>query len=255
MVRFGPAAFNVALANAFRSYTIIHRFSNHRGGTRYDTQTIPRRRRTVEEVRAELGDTYFHRAYRMSYTDFQHFFFLLQPDLVRVMTRSARTNAPNGVIPLKSCLAIAIRYFSGGCPYDISVVYGVSHSVVLESVDYVIDAVNSSTSEWFKLEYPDDHDDQNDIAQGFKARSTAGFGNCPGCIDGMLVWIHKPSDAECEKTGVDSAKYFCGRKHKYGLNLQAICDVNRKFLDISIKWGGSASDLVAFETSTLCIQA
>ena len=187
----------------------------------------------------------------MSFSDFQHFFLVLQPDLVRVMTRSTRTNAPNGIVPLKSRLAIAIRYFSGGCPYDISVVYEVSHSVVLESVDYVIDAVNSSECDWLKLEYPEDHDDQKDIAQGSKARSAAGFGNCAGCIDGMLVWIHKPSDTECDRTGVDSAKYFCGRKHKYGLNLQAICDVNRKFLEISIKWGGSASDLVAFETSSL----
>ncbi len=40
-------------------------------------------------------------------------------------------------------LACALRYFAGGSPYDLMGKYGISHTVVMESVWYVIQAVNS----------------------------------------------------------------------------------------------------------------
>ncbi|GFH51714.1 hypothetical protein CTEN210_08189 [Chaetoceros tenuissimus] len=46
-------------------------------------------------------------------------------------------------------------------------------------------------------------------------------------------------------------KWFCSRKNKYGLNLQAICDSRKRFLDLSILFGGSSSDLIAFESSPI----
>lgn len=46
-------------------------------------------------------------------------------------------------------------------------------------------------------------------------------------------------------------KYLCGRKGKYGLNFQAICDADRRFLDISLIFGAAASDLLSFEASPL----
>ncbi len=44
---------------------------------------------------------------------------------------------------------------------------------------------------------------------------------------------------------------MCGRKHKFGLNCQAVCDIRGRFLDISITCGGASSDVVAFESSYL----
>ena len=38
-------------------------------------------------------------------------------------------------------------------------------------------------------------------------------------------------------------------RKKFGLNLQATCDSKNKFLNISIKYSGSCSDFVAFDTS------
>ena len=35
----------------------------------------------------------------------------------------------------------------------------------------------------------------------------------------------KPLSTQCDKVGVNSGKFFCGRKGKYGLNLQGVCDV------------------------------
>ena len=72
---------------------------------------------------------------------------------------------------------------------------------------------------------------------------------CAGAIDGILVWIHKPTLTEAKSVGIDQQKFFCGRKNKFGLNCQAVCDVRGRFLDISITYGGASSDLLAFENS------
>ena len=60
------------------------------------------------------------------------------------------------------------------------------------------------------------------MADEFSFRSKAGFDNCVGCINGMLLWTEKPFRKECERVGVDSGKFYCGRKCKFGLNLQGM---------------------------------
>ena len=57
-----------------------------------------------------------------------------------------------------------------------------------------------------------------------------------------------------EKTktvGIGQQKLYCGRKHKLGLNCQAVFDARGQFLDISITYEGASSDLLSFENSTL----
>ena len=41
---------------------------------------------------------------------------------------------PNGEITTSVCLACALRYFAGGCPYDIAPLYGIAISEVVSSV-------------------------------------------------------------------------------------------------------------------------
>ena len=86
---------------------------------------------------------------------------------------------------------------------------------------------------------------------GFKEKSKVGFSCCAGCIDGMLLWIEKPNDFECQRANCGSKKFFCGRKHKFGLNMQAVCDHEGRFLDVSIAHPASTSDHLCFATSTL----
>jgi hypothetical protein len=119
----------------------------------------------------------------------------------------------------------------------------------MDSVWYVVHAVNT-TSE-FKIEYPSCEVEQTRIATGFERVSEVGFSNCAGAIDGVLIWMQKPMLKEAKRVGVDQAKYLCGRKSKFGLKCQAVSDVNGKILDLSIAYGGSAADRVAFEASDL----
>ena len=67
----------------------------------------------------------------------------------------------------------------------------------------------------------------------------------------MLVWTEKPSKRQCMEVGVDDGKFYCGRKGKFGLNLQAVCDARHWFKYISLQHPASASDYLAFVTSSL----
>jgi hypothetical protein len=51
--------------------------------------------------------------------------------------------------------------------------------------------------------------------------------------------------------GIGGKKFFCGRKKKFGLNMQAVCDARRRFLDVEIGHPGATSDYLAFALSGL----
>ena len=75
---------------------------------------------------------------------------------------------------------VQFLFFAGGSPYDIMGKYGISHSEVMESVWYVVDAVN--TVEEFTIEYPESAEKQEEIAQEFKRVSQANIDICAGAI-------------------------------------------------------------------------
>jgi hypothetical protein len=71
----------------------------------------------------------------------------------------------NGPISTSVWLACALRYFSGGLPYDIITKYGDSYASALDSVWAVVEAVNSLDE--FIIEYPNLEDNQLKLAQEF----------------------------------------------------------------------------------------
>lgn len=205
-----------------------------------------------------LGRTYFRRAYRMSYESFNLLHDKLQPGIEQAVNKKKKYKVkgvsnpppvPNGRISTKVRLAAALRYFAGGSPYDIQCKYGLSHSETLESVWYVVDAVNAYKE--FHIKYPTSHEKQKQIARQFKMASKAGFDNCAGTIDGILIWTQKPSTKDCARMRVGAKKFHCGRKNKFGLNCQAVSDVRGRIIDISIIYPAATSDCLAFEGSKL----
>ena len=127
--------------------------------------------------------------------------------------------------------------------------FGLSHTETLNSCWYVVNAINSL--QIFDIAYPADHKKQQEIANAFLEVSGARFGCCAGAIDGMLIWTHRPSDTDCAVSSCSSGKFHCSRKHKLGLNYQAVSDVRGRILDLSILFPGSTSDVLAFEGMAL----
>ena len=63
--------------------------------------------------------------------------------------------------------------------------------------------------------------------------------------------MQKPNLKEAKRVGVDQRKFLCGRKYKFGLNCQAVANVNGKILYINVAYGALAANCVAFEASDL----
>ena len=125
-----------------------------------------------------------------------------------------------------------------------------SKASIYISVWGVVDCIN--TCDALAFNFPS-LQDQEIIRQGYKQKSGIGLSNIIGAIDGMLIWIKKPSLTVVDKLRCGQINFYCSRKAKYGLNLQAICDHNLEFRWIDIRYPGCASDYIAWNTSQLCV--
>ena len=156
----------------------------------------------------------------MSWKSFKKLNNIIQP---HIQSHHECNSGPNGPIPSEICLAVALRYFAGASMIDIMISHGLSYAECYQSMWMIVDIINK-IPEFHDLTYPKSHDEQKVIAAGFAAKLECFFQKCCGCIDGILIWIEKPCSSACKAAGVDAGKFFCGRKHKYGLNMQAVCD-------------------------------
>ena len=191
---------------------------------------IKRKRRSLISLQNEYGNL-FDRAYRMDYASFQRLHELLKDGILHYIRRSdsSQNYSPNpsffvrnGNITTEICLACTLRYFTGGAYLDITMSHAIGVTDFYLSVWAVVDAMNRCPSLIFQ--FPTTESECQAISTEFAARSKAGFTNCIGCIDGLLIWLEKPSKKQCEQVGVDTGKFYCGRKGKFGLNFQGICD-------------------------------
>lgn len=209
------------------------------------------RHKSFEEISDNLSNRFFRRIYRMNKKSFNKLYAKLQPQLDAIfMPRGGGTRGIHSAyhISAKCRLSMALRYFAGGCPYDIMQVHGVSYVSVFDSVWGVVDAINAT--KYFNYSFPT-HKQQRKIAAAFQERSGAGFGNVVGAIDGLVICTRMPTLAECNAMNVGQVNFRCHRKDKYGMNLQAICDHNLKFTWVDMRYPAATSDYMAWVTSKL----
>jgi len=235
---FGIVVVVVTIVAQFTSILVTSWNSQHKTSPR-----IPRQRNTMNNLRTLYGSR-FKQAYCMSWKSFKKLNNIIQP---HIQSHHECNSGPNGPIPSEICLAVALQYFAGASMVDIMISHGLSYAECYQSVWMIVDIINK-IPEFRDLTYPKSHDEQKVIAAGFAAKSECFFQKCCGCINGILIWIEKPCSSACKAAGVDAGKFFCGRKHKYGLNMQAACDSRHRFLDVSIMHPGYASDFLAFAT-------
>ena len=68
----------------------------------------------------------------------------------------------------------------------------------------IMDAINNCLR--FEISYPTSLEEHRNIAVGFEAASIPDINNCVGAIDGILIWMLKPSHKETRMVGVDHKK-------------------------------------------------
>lgn len=225
--------------------------SEHRG----KGKEIKRDRKPFDEkIGPKLSNYQFRRVYRMSRESFDKLHSILEPKLDEIFfPRGGGKRKPGKssyLIDTKTRLSIALRFFAGACPYDLMQIHDVGHCSVYFSVWCVIDAINQTDE--LKYSFPT-HDEQDEIAAGFKLKSGASFGNVIGAIDGIVIATLMPCLAVCRYLKCGQKSFRCHRKDKFGLNMQAICDHKLRFTWVEIKWPAATSDYLAWVTSSLCI--
>ena len=144
-------------------------------------------------------------------------------------------------------LAIVLRMMAGGTYLDMFLWSNVSPSEVCRTFNHV-------TKHWINATIDIDiYDDVfaddtriKDITHEFALTSDGTMNGCLGSIDGWLVAILCPTLAEVNNPG----KYF-SRKGFYAINVQVICDKNKRILWRSIGQIGSIHDSRAFNISKL----
>ena len=164
----------------------------------------------------EYGNLFEH-AYQMDYSSFQGLHDLLKDGIVEYIqgNGSSPNNSGNnsffvrnGNISIEIPLACALCYFAGGSYRDITMSHAIGVTDFYLSIWAVMDATN-----WcplLKFKFPTTISECQAISSEFSVQSKAGFNNCIGCIDSLLIWLEKPLKKECEQVGVDTGKFYCG---------------------------------------------
>jgi len=209
-----------------------------------------RTRQSVTSIFQEQGSCYVRRACRMREQSFWKLLSTLRPHMknIKKNPKKKRSGATNGFISPAVRLSAALRCFAGR-PDDIALVHGISHSAVFKGAWEIVNAVNECLT--LDICFTKDHSIQRRIAMGFKKNSKANFDNVAGAVHGMLAWTERPHLRDCDGATVGPKKFFCGRKKKFGLNLQGVCDHEGRFLDVSIGHLASTADWLCFKTSSL----
>ena len=220
------------------------------------SKNIERTRKQIDDLFQELG-AHQRRAYRMTVDQFTELHEKLVPELLKEFPTTRKWGrTPNGVIHSKLRLSAALRFYAGGSPLDIMLTHGISRQSVYRSVWGTTDAINATPSLSFNqnnAEFPS-HDEQVEIAEGFKLRSRAGFDKICLAVDGMLVWTVQPTADDCKELKVGERQFHCARKDKFGMNLMAGCDHMCRFRWADLRHPGLTSDYLAFATSDLGVQ-
>ena len=220
-------------------------------GYSYDSHRV--RKDLEKDIFNQLGDYYIPRAYRMNKVTFYKLHTILEPLLLNHFFPKEGGNrdiySNPYLIKTEIRLSIALRYFAGASPYDLVVTHGVSMTSIFYSIWGVVDCINKCSQ--LDIIFPD-YEKQQGIAKGFRKKSGADFSTVIGAIDGILIWILKPLLTECQLANCGEASFNCSRKDKYGLNMQAICDDELRFIYIDLSWPGATADYMAWVTSCMC---
>ncbi len=122
-----------------------------------------------------------------------------KPSLKAPSAFNSRNYIHNEEILTDVQLACAMRWFAGRSIYNIMTAYGIDQTDAINSCWYVMDAVSSRPN--FKITYPEEHDKQQSIVQGFRRVSGANFACYARAIIGILIWVHRPREKDCIESG------------------------------------------------------
>ena len=149
-----------------------------------------------------------------------------------------------GAIEPRVKLAICIRVLCGESPKSLAQLFCIGLVSATDAFSLYLQHICDCEKLAFGETVPS-LDDLKARAFEFSRRSTYPnvFQHCVEAIDGILIRI------QCPRKEMDQRNFFSGHKLDYGLNLQAACDANCRFVNASLCCPGSANDIMAYNAS------
>lgn len=187
------------------------------------------------------NDTEFLKHFRVSRTNFWRLVSLIQNHEEFKSKKGKRKRST------VACHCLVYLYRLGregadGSTMSIASYFGIGNGTVLNYLARVTVAIKSLKENI--ITWPDD-DEKEDIKRRIRVRY--GFQNCIGIIDGTLIGLF-------QKPSVYGESYFC-RKQIYAINVQVICDDQRRIRYFYGGWPGSTHDNRAWRNSKVFLDA
>ncbi|KAJ8972589.1 hypothetical protein NQ314_000117, partial [Rhamnusium bicolor] len=195
---------------------------------------INRKYSFVQEIVNSFSDEEFKRNFRLT----REAFNWVQSQIKDKLDTNSKYKAN---IPSEKQLLAAIWILSTPDSYrqvqSIAGRFNISKSSLHISFQRVVKSLNNVAPQIIK--WPN-ADDREEIQQQFY--SSGQIPGCVGAIDGTYIPIKAPTK---------NPEVYINRKCFYGITLQAICDYNRKFIDIFCGYPSSVSDNRIFRNSDI----
>jgi hypothetical protein len=230
---------------------IAYKIIKKKKGTKKKRKRSKNRRRTRRKsstlLQEGMDDGLFRREYRMSPRSFHKLVNLLRADL---LPKNIARTRPDYIDP-EAKVMFTIRWLAGGQYVDQCRIHGISKQTFFKCVVQTINAINKNEHIGCP-KWPESIAECDIIANEWARRSGPSgekglLATVIGMLDGLLVSTKRPTRKETKKV----TDFFSGHKKQNGLNCQALCDANLRFLFVSVMCPGKTHDLKAYRKSIL----
>ena len=184
----------------------------------------------------------FHWRCHMSKVLFKKLAEFLRPCLSIDAEQSRQSTSGNVPISVEIVVACGLHCLGGEFAKTIADAFGTAISTAHPKINRFLVAVD----ETLKIDVPRTQSEMQKCANEWSSLSSA-FGiydGCVGAIDGWLCCINSP-------TIHNPVHYFSGHYQRCGVNVQAVCDANLRFIYFAVVAPGRTGDARAFN---ICIQ-
>lgn len=178
----------------------------------------------------------FEREYRMSFDAWN----CLNRIMKNTMSIHPQRSWAHEPILIEIKIASSLRILFGGAVNDIREIFGISNSAQYYIFANFLDSVIRNKHLAIKLPTIEELPKVN---HGFTKKSFKGIINgCAGALDGFF----QKTTAPIVKEVGNIIAYYSGHYESYGLNCQAMCDSDLRFLFFGVVAPGSTNDNIAF---------
>lgn len=192
-----------------------------------------------------LSDCSFKKMFHIDCEMFDAILISITP-FVKVPNETKAFNSSGGSIPLKTKLAVTLRWLAGGSYLDLCFAWGVAFSTFFHP-NGVLWPTLEAIDQAYSLGLPmDDPVQLQKLSDGFYHHSSGILDGCIMAIDGFGVATRQPY-----KTEVNRPKDYRFRKGGFAIIVLAGCDVQAKFICASCTHSGSTNDIIAWQDTEL----